>query len=135
MSDFGIYPLLDNDVLAEHLERLAQEPRDLHLRDAERRRDLGLREPLEEAQVQHPLLLGSQVFQRLGKRGAIVDEGHELVVFADVLEDAERVATVDVAVALQRDEVVRLTRLKSGEHVLGSHIEIRRDLDDRGRSL
>src|SRR5579884_1032147 len=44
--------LVGGDLLADLLERPADQPRDVHLRDAHLLRDLRLRQPFEEAQVQ-----------------------------------------------------------------------------------
>src|SRR6266480_7740978 len=53
-----ILRLIDRDLRADLLQRAADEPRDVHLRDADLLRDLGLRQPLEEPQVEDlPLAL------------------------------------------------------------------------------
>src|SRR4051794_29225978 len=48
--------LLGGDLLANLLQRAPDQPRDVHLRDADLLRDLRLRQPLEEAQVKDPAL-------------------------------------------------------------------------------
>ena len=59
---------------AQPLERAPDQARDVHLGDADALGDLGLREVLDEAQVQHDPVARGQRLQRRGDRGAVLDE-------------------------------------------------------------
>src|SRR3954465_4925584 len=63
------------DGVAQGLERAAQQARDVHLRDPELRRDLRLRQPLLEAEVQDPARAGVEGLQAGAEHDARVGAG------------------------------------------------------------
>src|SRR5205814_6240227 len=85
---------LARDLLADLLERAADQPRDVHLRDPDLLRDLRLRQPLEEAQVQDCALALVEDAKTRGEDGAVFRD----LVF--VLLRAERLERVEVAVVV-----------------------------------
>src|SRR5689334_5842152 len=74
-------------VLARALERRAQDPRDLHLRDADVLADLALREVLGEAQVEHAVLARRERADAARHDVAALDEREGLVLAADRLAE------------------------------------------------
>ena len=119
---------------AQPLERAADEPRDVHLGDADALGDLGLREVLDEAQVQHDAVARRQRLQRRRDRGAVLDELEAVVLDPDRLGVGLAVALVAEAVGLERDGVVGGRGLHRLEHGLGGGVERLRDLLGRGRA-
>ena len=91
--------------------------------------------PSKKRRYRTLLLLRGELLECHRERGPVVDDGHQRVVLADVLEDRERVGSVSSAVGLERDEVVRLTRLHGLEDLLGGDAEVLGDLGDRRRVL
>ena len=80
---------------------LADQARDVHLRDADARADLRLREVLLEAQAQHlALAVGEHAHQALD-RGGVLGHGEAGVLGADRVGDAAGVLVV-VARAVER---------------------------------
>src|SRR4029450_13441446 len=75
---------------AQSRHGLADEARDLHLRDADALADLGLGEVLLEAQAQHLALARSDSAQELGERRAVLGQREAVLVGADRV--AQRVA-------------------------------------------
>src|SRR5215204_3321683 len=70
---------------AQALERSPDQPRDVHLRDADALRDLGLRQILDEAQVQHDPVARRQRRQRRRDRRAVLDQLEAAILDADRL--------------------------------------------------
>jgi hypothetical protein len=86
---------------AQPLERAAEHPGDLHLRDPDERRDLGLGEVVLEAQAQHRALARAEAADEGREVGPLLGRREAVVVAAD------RVAECDVGVvvgALRRVE-------------------------------
>src|SRR5262249_28790854 len=116
------------------LERAANQPRDVHLRDADLRRDLRLRQPLEEAEVQDPPLPVVEHAKARLEHGAVL--GH----FVHVLLAADRLERVEVALLVadrpgrQGHGAVRASALERLEHLLLLHPGFLGDLGDRGRA-
>src|SRR6476659_11232920 len=111
--------LFGRDLLADLFERAADQPRDVHLRDTDLLRDLRLRQPFEEAQVENrPLAVVEDAKTRL-EDGAIL--GH--LVF--VLLGAEGLEWVEVAIIVlaaracrERERTVGASALERLEHFL-----------------
>src|SRR5439155_23916578 len=81
------------DLVPDLLERPPDQARDVHLRDADLLRDLRLRQPLEEAQVEdRPLAVVEDTEAGL-EQGAVL--GH-LVLVLDLAESLERVELLPV---------------------------------------
>src|SRR5215216_5660313 len=118
--------------LAQPLDRRSDDPRDLHLRDAEARADLRLRQILGEAQPQHVTVsIAEDAHQVLDVRGA-----HRLAV-AGIL-GANRIvrplAPVRVFEGLhERQSSVRAGGREGLEHPLGGDSEALGELVDRRR--
>src|SRR5688500_6779755 len=104
MAARGMPPGLPLVVLAQRLplarerggaqprERLADQARDLHLRDADARADLGLREVLGEAQPEHlALARGDRGHQPLQRRAVLCEAEPDLEVPVGVAEAVARV--------------------------------------------
>src|ERR1044072_2184091 len=86
--------LLGRDLLADLLERAADQPRHVHLRDADLLGDLRLRQPLEEAQVENPPLALVEDTETGLEHGPILGD---LVL---VLLGAERLERVELTVVV-----------------------------------
>ena len=76
------------DLLADLLERPADQARDVHLRDAHLRGDLRLRQAFPEAQVEDPALALVEDFEPGREHGAVLAD---LVLVLDLAERLERV--------------------------------------------
>src|SRR5215212_5314907 len=113
------------------VKQAADQARDVHLRDPDALRDLGLREVLDETQVQHGAIARRQRGERRRDRGAVLDELVAAVLDADRLGVRLAVALVAEAVGLERDGVVRAGRLHRLEHLLGADPQRVRDLGRR----
>src|SRR5215204_3322471 len=95
----GIARLLDLDLLADLLERAPDQPGDVHLRDPDVLRDLGLREPVEEPQVEnHPLAVVEHPQARL-EDGPLLRDLVARLLGADHLQGIELVLVVAAAEA------------------------------------
>src|SRR4051794_20420110 len=103
--------------VAQAVHRLADDPRDVHLADADALPDLGLGEVLGEAQPQHlALALGQHAHQALD-RGRVLRHGEPGIL--DPVGGAEAVAVVVLlARAVERDCAVSAGRLARFEHLL-----------------
>src|SRR3954451_17986816 len=75
---------------ARALERHAQDPRDLHLRDADMLADLALREVLDEAQVEDAVLARRERAHAAAHDVAALDEPERRVLAADRLAQRAR---------------------------------------------
>src|SRR5512146_1353983 len=105
--------LVGRDLLADLLERAADQARDVHLRDPDLLGDLGLRQALEEAQVQDlPLALVEHPEAGREHRAVLRD-------LVSVLLGAERLERVELAVVVvpagaggERERAVRAAALE-----------------------
>src|SRR5438270_697105 len=120
--------------LAQARQRAADQPRDLHLRDADALGDLRLRQVLDEAQVQDaPVTLVEHAAQRT-QHGDLLRAVQALVL------DAERVAERALAVVerarggVQRHRRVGRSRLQRLERVLQFAVHLGGDLVGRRRT-
>src|SRR5919205_833529 len=113
-------------------DRLADDARDLHLRDADALADLGLREVVLEAQPQHLALARRDRPQELGQRRAVLGQAEALLGPADRV--AERVSGLVLAAArrLQRGRPVGARGLERLEHLLLGGPRRLGDLGDGG---
>ena len=113
---------------AQARDRLADDARDLHLRDADALADLGLREVLVEAQAQHLALARRDRAHEVLERRAVLGQREAVLLGAERV--AEGVAAVVLAAArrLQRGGLVGARRLERLEHVLLVGADLGRDL-------
>src|SRR3954466_7558327 len=117
-------------------QRLADQARDLHLRDADALADLRLGHVLDEPQPQHLALAGADRLHEAVERGAVLGEAEARVDVADGI--SERVAGVVVAAGSRRVErggAVRPGRLERLEHLLLAGADALGDLLDRRRAV
>src|SRR5947208_4871913 len=117
---------------AQSRQRLADQPRDLHLRDADALPDLGLRHVLDKAQAQHLALARADDLHEPVERRAVLGEPESGVDQSDGV--AERVARVLVAARARRIErggAVRAGRLERLEDLLLVGTHALGDLADR----
>src|SRR5215207_10678180 len=110
---------------AQPLERAADQSRYVHLGDADALGDLGLREVLDEAQVEHDPVAGRQRLQRRRDRRAVLHELEAVVLDADRLRVGLAVPLVAEAVGLERDGVVGRRGLHRLEHLLRGQVRRR----------
>src|SRR5215218_1787689 len=88
--------------LSQPLDRLAQQSRDLHLRDADLGGDLALRHVLDEAQAQDPLLALRQTSDRRAEQRARLGAVIALVIAAERVGDRRVGATVVMPASRRR---------------------------------
>src|SRR3954454_6349220 len=113
---------LGGDLVADLLERATDEPRHVHLRDADLLRDLGLRQALEEAQVQDlPLALVEHA--EAGRQYRAVLRDLVLVLLRpDRLERVElAVLVVPAGAGRARERAVGPAALERLEHLFVGH--------------
>src|SRR4051794_16444566 len=112
-------------------DRLADDPRDLHLRDADALADLGLRQVLLEAQPQDLALAGGHRAHELLERRAALGQPEALLGRPDRV--AERLARLVLVPARGRERrrAVRAGGLERLEHVLLLDPDRLGDLGDR----
>src|SRR5581483_667041 len=105
------------DLVPDLLESPPDEPRDVHLRDADLLRDLRLRQPFEEAEVQDgPLALVEHAKPGLEQRAVFGD----LVLVLELAEGLERVELLPVFLAAplrERQRGVGASGLERLEHL------------------
>ena len=87
-------PRLRRRLVAEPLDGGAEDPRDLHLRDADPLADLALRQVLDEAQVQDLAVALRQRLEPLLEHHVVLDLVEVLVAAADLLDERDRAAVV-----------------------------------------
>src|SRR5207248_9534106 len=118
LSGLPALVLLGRDLLADLLERPADQPRDVHLGDPDLLCDLGLREPAEEAQVEDlPLAVVEDAEARRQHRPVLRDL--VLVLFGpDRLERIELAVLVLAASGRERERAVRAAALERLEDLL-----------------
>src|SRR4051794_7450382 len=114
-------------------DRLADQARYVHLRDADDVADLGLREVLLEAQAQHlALALGQHAHQSLDGRG-VLRHGVAVVLGAEGVDELALLVLL-AARAVERDGAVRAGGLARLEHLLGRRPHALADLGRRRRA-
>src|SRR3954454_4321251 len=126
--------LFRGDLLADLLERAPDEPRHVHLRDADLLRDLRLREPLEEAEVQDAPLALVEHLEPWRQHRAVL---RHLVLVLHVAERLERIEILTVfgaAAGRERQRRVRATGLERLEHLFLLDARRLRELGDRRRA-
>src|SRR5918996_3120364 len=127
--------VVGRDLRADLLERAADEPGDVHLRDSDLLRDLRLRKALEEAQVEDAALAFVERTQPRGEHGAVFAH----LVF--VLDLAERLERVEIRVAVaggggrKREGRVCLAALPRPEDLFLFHSRRLGEVGDRRRAL
>src|SRR5436305_4724766 len=99
--------LFRGDLLADLLERAPDQTRHVHLRDPDLLRDLRLRQPFEEAQVQDLALALVEDAEARREHGAILGHLVLVLVAADRLERVELLAVLLRAAARKRQGRVR----------------------------
>src|SRR5581483_12146773 len=126
---------LGGDLVADLLQRPPDQARDVHLGDADLLGDLGLRQALEEPQVEDlPLARVERAEARLEHRAVL----RHLVL---VLLGADRLERVDLVVVAtrgpdrQRERAVRPSALEGLEHLFLLDVRRLRQLGDRRRTL
>ena len=96
--------------LAQPRDRLADDARHVHLRDADALADLGLREVLGEAQPQHLALAVAQHAHQPLDRGRVLGDAEARVLDARTRRRCRRRLLVVVARAVERDRAVGARR-------------------------
>src|SRR4051794_21283656 len=119
---------------ARALERGAQDPRDLHLRDPDVLADLALREVLDEAQVQDAMLARREPAHAARHRVAALDERDRPVLAADRLAERARLAVGAAGGVLERRRPRRGGELEAGEDVLDAQAAVVGELLRRRRA-
>src|SRR5687767_7305971 len=128
----GRLPLVVRDLLADLLERPADQPRDVHLRDPDLLSDLALRQPVEEAQVKDsPLALVERAEARR-EHGAVLGDRVLVLLRPERLEGIELAVLVRAA-RRQRERRVGAPGLERLEHLLLLDPGGLRQLRDGGR--
>src|SRR5690348_14376163 len=122
------------DLVPDLLERAPDEPRNVHLRDADLLRDLRLREPVEEAELEDlPLALVEDAEARREHR-AILRHLVLVLLAPDRLERVEILLTVAAAARGERERRVRAAGLERLEHRFLFGAGRLRELRDRRRA-
>src|SRR5829696_192610 len=123
---------LTQEFLAHHRKRLADQARDVHLRETDPLGDLGLRQTLLEAHAQDLPLARREPLQRRLQGGAILRALEAGVLVADRLERVELV----LAARSRRERHGRVGRpdLHRLEHLLRRGLELLGDLGDARRA-
>src|SRR5258705_10788722 len=116
---------------AQAAQRLADDARDLHLRDADALADLGLREVLLEAQAQYLALTRRHRAQQLLERGPVLGQREAALVPPDGVSEGVAGIVLGAARGLQRRRAVRAGRLQRLEHLLLRGLDRLGDLGDR----
>src|SRR4051812_34803992 len=109
--------LLGGDLLADLLERAANQPRDVHLRDAHLLGDLRLRQPFEEAQMQDLSLALVEHTEARREHGTVLRHVVLVLLGPDRFERVELLAVLLPAARGQRERGVRTARLERLEHL------------------
>src|SRR6266536_1146755 len=126
--------LLGRDLVADLLQRAPDQPRHVHLRDADLLRNLRLRQPLEEAQVEDLALALVEHAEAGREHGAVLRDLVLMLVAADRLERVELLAVLLGAPARERERRVGTARLERLEHLLLPDARGLRQLGDRRRA-
>src|SRR3954451_11573759 len=117
--------------LANARQRLADQARDLHLRDPDALADLGLRHVLDEAQAQHLALPRADRHQQPVERRAVLSQMEALVVGADRVGEQISLVLPARARRVERCRAVRAGGLQRLEHLLLAAPEALGELGDR----
>src|SRR5436190_11899340 len=125
---------LDRDLLADLLQRAADEPGDVHLRDADLLRDLGLRQPLEEPEVQDHALALVEDAEARREHGEVLRDLVLMLLGAERLERVELALVVLARTGGERERAVGPPALERLEHLFLAHLGGLRELSDRGRT-
>src|SRR5579864_1651873 len=126
--------LVRGDLLADLLERAADQPRDVHLRDSDLLRDLRLRQAVEEAQLEdHPLAVVERA-EAGREHGAVLGDLVLVLLAADRLERVERVLPFPAAAGRERECGVGATRFERLEHLFLGRARRLRELRDGRRT-
>src|SRR5262249_31118163 len=130
----ALWFFISRNFLADLLQGSSDETRDVHLRDADLLRDLRLRQPFEEAQVEdRPLAVVEHAKAGLEQRAVLRD----LVLVLDLAERLERIELLAVLLAAalrQREGRVRAAGLERLEHFFLFDACGLRELGDRRRA-
>src|SRR3954469_1681413 len=119
---------------ARALERHPQDPRDLHLRDADVLADLALREVLDEAQVEDAVLARRERAHAAAHDVAALDEPERRALAADRLAERARLAVGAAGGVLERRRPRRRGELEAGEHALDAELGVVGELLRRRRA-
>src|SRR5688572_28928571 len=113
---------------AQMVDRPADEPGDVHLRDAHALADLRLGEVLAEAQVQHQPLTLAQAREHVIERDRVLDPAEGVVGAAERVAERPALAVVLAARPVERDAVMRPRRHARLQHLLHGGLHARGDL-------
>src|SRR3954468_9370816 len=130
----GLRLLLDRDLGADLLERAADQPRHVHLRDADLLGDLGLRQALEEAKVQDRPLALVEHAEAGREHGAILGDLVLVLDLAERLERIELAVLVGAAARRERERRVGAPRLERLQHLFLLDPGRLRELGNRRRA-
>src|SRR3954471_3353280 len=119
---------------ARALERRAQDPRDLHLRDADVLADLALREVLDEAQVEDAVLARRERADAARHDVAALDERDRRVLAADRLAERARLAVGAAGGVLEGRRPRRRGAVGGREHALEAEVGVVGELLRRRRA-
>src|SRR5579864_2825759 len=130
----GARLLVRGDLLADLLERAANQARDMHLRDPDLLCDLRLRQTVEEPELEnHPLAVVERT-EAGREHGAVLGDLVLVLLAADRLERIERVVAFPAAAGREREGRVRATRFERLEHLFLGRAGRLRELRDRRRA-
>src|SRR5205823_13707853 len=123
--------LVRGDLLADLLQRAPDQPRDVHLRDADLLCDLRLRETFEEAQMQDPPLALVEHPEAGSQHRAVLRHLVLVLVAPDRLERIELLPVLLGAAARERERRVRAAGLQRLENLFLLDARGLRELRDR----
>src|SRR3954453_1914714 len=126
--------LFGGDLLADLLQGPPDQPRDVHLRDADLLRDLRLRQSLEEAQVQDPALALVEDAEAGREHGAVLGDLVLVLLGPERLERVELAVLVVARAGGERERAVRAAALDRLEHLFVRDAGGLRELRDRRRA-
>src|SRR5436190_5291662 len=126
--------LVDRDLRADLLERPADEPGHVHLRDPDLLRDLGLRQAFEEPQVEDLALAFVEGAEARREDGEILRDLVPVLLGAERLERVELALLVLVRAAREREGAVGPAALEGFEHLFLADPGRLGELGDRGRA-
>ena len=119
-----------DDGVAQRVDRAADEPRDVHLRDPDLVGDLALGQPLEEAQAQDLALARGQLVEAAAQHQALLGSLEALVGLADRLERADPVGQRLV----ERHHAIGLAGAERLDHLVDGRLRAGGELLDGGRA-
>jgi hypothetical protein len=118
------------DRVAQRVDRAADEPRYVHLRDPDLVGDLTLGQPFEEPQVEDLALARGQLVEAAAQRQALLGALEAQVVLADRLEGADAVGQRLV----ERHHAIGLARAERLDDLVDGRLRAGGELVDRGRA-